>query len=73
MFITDCELCCELIVNCVFLFQDDVDSAVETYRAFLSRYPYCYGYWKKFADYVKKRTTLEECEAVSFQAQDPDL
>ncbi len=46
--------------------QEDVESAVEVYKEFLMRYPYCYGYWKKYADYLKKRSTLEEAEKVRF-------
>lgn len=33
----------------------DVDAAREAYDAFLSHYPYCYGYWRKYADYEKKK------------------
>ncbi len=29
--------------------------AREAYDAFLNRYPYCYGYWKKYADYEKRK------------------
>jgi len=32
--------------------------------AFLNRYPYCYGYWKKYCDLEKKRGTLELCNQV---------
>ncbi len=31
------------------------DQADEAYDAFLHRYPYCYGYWKKYADYQKRK------------------
>ena len=31
----------------------------EVFNAFLKRYPYCYGYWKKFADFQKRNGTPE--------------
>jgi len=34
----------------------------EAYDQFLFRYPYCYGYWKKFADFEKKKgDSPEKC------------
>lgn len=37
----------------------------EAYDQFLFRYPYCYGYWKKFADFEKKKgDSLEKCMMV---------
>ena len=33
----------------------DIDDGREAYDAFLFRYPYCYGYWKKFADLEKRK------------------
>ena len=44
--------------------ENDVEAAREAYDKFLSRYPYCYGYWRKFADYEKKKGSLEKCEEV---------
>jgi len=44
--------------------QNDVAAAREAYDAFLSHYPYCYGYWRKFADYERKKGNLEKCEEV---------
>ena len=35
----------------------DVELGREAYDAFLFRYPYCYGYWKKYADLEKKKGT----------------
>merc|ERR1712088_689829 len=32
----------------------------EAYDQFLFRYPYCYGYWKKFADFEKKKGDAPE-------------
>ena len=33
----------------------EVELGREAYDAFLFRYPYCYGYWKKYADLEKKK------------------
>lgn len=35
--------------------QNDVDAARDAYDAFLGHYPYCYGYWRKYADYEKRK------------------
>jgi pre-mRNA-processing factor 39 len=45
-------------------FQDLIPAAREAYDGFLSRYPYCYGYWKKYADYEKRKGSPVECEQV---------
>jgi len=43
----------------------DPNSGREAYDAFLVRYPYCYGYWKKYADFEKKKSSgAEKCMAV---------
>lgn len=42
----------------------DVELGREAYDAFLFRYPYCYGYWKKYADLEKKKGTKENCMMV---------
>lgn len=44
--------------------ENDVEAAREAYDAFLSNYPYCYGYWRKFADYEKKKGNKDKCEEV---------
>merc|ERR1711981_1436536 len=37
----------------------------EAYDQFLFRYPYCYGYWKKYADFEKKKGGApEKCMTV---------
>jgi len=38
--------------------------AREAYDAFLERYPYCYGYWKKYADMEKQNENYEIAEQV---------
>ena len=47
------------------MFQHNLDAAREAYDAFLARYPYCYGYWKKYADMEKKHDHFDEAEEVS--------
>ncbi|XP_043227156.1 pre-mRNA-processing factor 39-like isoform X4 [Amphibalanus amphitrite] len=42
-------------------FMEDIRSVL---KAFLARYPYCYGYWKKYSDLEKKRGTIELCNEV---------
>ena len=44
--------------------ENDVAAAREAYDSFLKRYPYCYGYWKKWADYEKKKAMKKDCEKV---------
>lgn len=44
--------------------ESDVEAAREAYDSFLSRYCYCYGYWRKYADYEKKKGSLEKCDEV---------
>lgn len=43
-----------------------MEAAREAYNSFLGHYPYCYGYWRKYADYEKKKTGDDsKCEEVS--------
>ena len=44
--------------------QDDVDPAREAYDAFFGYYPYCYGYWKKYADLEKRHNDLTKAVEV---------
>ena len=37
-----------------------LDEGEEAFNAFLKRYPYCYGYWKKFADFQKRNGSPEK-------------
>jgi pre-mRNA-processing factor 39 len=39
--------------------KNEVEAGEEAFNAFLKRYPYCYGYWKKFADFQKRNGTPE--------------
>lgn len=53
----------------LFFLQNELLAAREAYDAFLSRYPYCYGYWKKYADYEKRKGSADDCEQVTFDIQ----
>lgn len=45
--------------------QENVLSAVRTaFDVFFLRYPYCYGYWKKYADIEKKHGNIQVAEEV---------
>ncbi|CAH1399621.1 unnamed protein product [Nezara viridula] len=44
--------------------ESDVEAAREAYDAFLALYPYCYGYWRKYADYEKRKGDKDKCEEV---------
>ena len=48
-----------LKINIFILFQSELEGGREAYTAFFTRYPYCYGYWKKFADLEKRKGTKE--------------
>ena len=39
--------------------KNDLEAGREAFNSFLKRYPYCYGYWKKFADFEKRNGTPE--------------
>ena len=55
---------CEVLAIFIVLEQNDITSAREAFDAFLERYPYCYGYWKKYTDLEKKNNNTEEAEKV---------
>lgn len=44
--------------------ESDLEAAREAYDTFLSHYPYCYGYWRKYADYEKRKGEKTKCEEV---------
>lgn len=37
-----------------------VEEAREAFDSFLRKYPYCYGYWKKYADLERKNENIEK-------------
>ncbi|BFF92397.1 pre-mRNA-processing factor 39 [Drosophila madeirensis] len=44
--------------------ESDAEAAREAYDTFLSHYPYCYGYWRKYADYEKRKGLKANCYKV---------
>ncbi|XP_030369688.1 pre-mRNA-processing factor 39 [Scaptodrosophila lebanonensis] len=44
--------------------ESDAEAAREAYDTFLSHYPYCYGYWRKYADYEKRKGIKANCYTV---------
>lgn len=42
-----------------------LDEARKAYDEFLSRYPYCYGYWKKYADLEKRHGDMKKVTEVN--------
>ncbi|XP_066550663.1 pre-mRNA-processing factor 39 isoform X2 [Amia ocellicauda] len=39
-------------------------AARKAFDAFFSRYPYCYGYWKKYADIERRQGNIKQAEEV---------
>ena len=48
----------------VFAVQGKLGPAREVFDAFLRTYPYCYGYWKKYADFEKKNSSNDTAKEV---------
>ncbi|XP_069114991.1 pre-mRNA-processing factor 39-like isoform X1 [Argopecten irradians] len=44
--------------------ENKIEAAREAYDAFFGHYPYCYGYWKKYADMEKRHGNLEKATEV---------
>ncbi|CAH1793220.1 unnamed protein product [Owenia fusiformis] len=44
--------------------ENKVDSAREAFEAFFARYPYCYGYWKKYSDLEKRAGNVQVAQEV---------
>uniref|UniRef100_A0A915DJI4 Pre-mRNA-processing factor 39 n=1 Tax=Ditylenchus dipsaci TaxID=166011 RepID=A0A915DJI4_9BILA len=40
---------------------DDIKIARDAFDGFLKRYPYCYGYWKKYAELERQHKHYEKC------------
>ena len=45
-------------------FQNLLEKGREVYEDFFKMYPYCYGYWKKYADLEKKNGNIEMAQNV---------
>lgn len=50
------------------LLQAEVEGLREVYDEFLLYYPYCYGYWKKLADFIANKVSKEEAEKVIYSS-----
>ncbi|OZC09769.1 HAT repeat protein [Onchocerca flexuosa] len=46
-------------INSVLL--DETKAAREAYDDFFKRYPYCYGYWRKYAEFERRHKHYERC------------
>ncbi|KFM59725.1 Pre-mRNA-processing factor 39, partial [Stegodyphus mimosarum] len=44
--------------------ENNIEAAREAFHAFFQHYPYCYGYWKKFADMEKNLNNPEAAEKI---------
>ncbi|XP_042359219.1 pre-mRNA-processing factor 39 isoform X2 [Plectropomus leopardus] len=44
--------------------ENDLPSVRKSFDVFFLRYPYCYGYWKKYADIEKKHENIQVAEEV---------
>ncbi|XP_078590957.1 pre-mRNA-processing factor 39-like isoform X5 [Branchiostoma floridae x Branchiostoma japonicum] len=44
--------------------ENKLNQARRAFDAFFMRYPYCYGYWKKYADVEKKHGNIEQAQEV---------
>ncbi|CAN7942472.1 unnamed protein product, partial [Ixodes hexagonus] len=42
--------------------ENNLTAAREAFDKFFTYYPYCYGYWKKYADMEKKHCSIEKAE-----------
>lgn len=45
--------------------QNVLTAVRKAFDVFFLRYPYCYGYWKKYADIEKKHGNVQVAEEVS--------
>jgi len=44
--------------------EDNLEASQAVYRCFLRYFPYCYGYWKKFADIEKRNGNLDAARKI---------
>lgn len=49
--------------------QNVLSAVRKTFDVFFLRYPYCYGYWKKYADIEKKHGDIQVAEEVNVNLQ----
>lgn len=46
-------------VNCIMM-QDDIEKISLVYDSFLSEFPLCYGYWRKYAEHKARLCTVDK-------------
>jgi pre-mRNA-processing factor 39 len=46
--------------------KNDPESAEDAFDAFLKLYPFCYGYWRKYAELQKRNHRYEKALNVSY-------
>lgn len=44
--------------------QNHLPAARKAFDRFFSHYPYCYGYWKKYADLEKRHDNVKQSDEV---------
>lgn len=48
----------------VRLLQNHLAAARKAFDRFFTHYPYCYGYWKKYADLEKRHDNVKQSDEV---------
>lgn len=51
-------------------FHDDVEKICLVYDSFLSEFPLCYGYWRKYANHLKRLSTVDKVVEIFERAVD---
>lgn len=46
--------------------KDDLNLAGDAYEGFLKLYPFCFGYWRKYAEFEKRHRRYEKALNVSY-------
>ena len=60
-------LFCTCFFFFVLLLQNFLLAVRKAFDAFFLHYPYCYGYWKKYADIEKKHEHIQVAEEVNIR------
>lgn len=45
----------------MFILQPNIDVTRKAFDSFLEHFPYCYGYWKKYANVEKLQGNKDRC------------
>lgn len=48
----------------VCFLQNHIPAARKAFDKFFTHYPYCYGYWKKYADLEKRHDNIKQSDEV---------